>query len=49
MTDPVCISPSVRLLRVCEERQHGTLENIDALLGKTIVLNVHYHKGFPFV
>ena len=34
MTDPLCASPSVRLLRVCEERQHGTLDNIDALLGK---------------
>lgn len=33
MTDPVCMAPSVRLLRVCEERQHGTLDNIDALLG----------------
>lgn len=33
LSDPQCISPSVRLLRVCEEQQHGTLENIDALLG----------------
>ncbi|XP_052781994.1 Fanconi anemia group D2 protein-like isoform X2 [Mya arenaria] len=39
MTDPVCIAPSVRLLRVCEERQHGTLDNIDALLGCPVYLS----------
>ncbi|XP_060605548.1 Fanconi anemia group D2 protein-like [Ruditapes philippinarum] len=38
VTDPLCMSPSVRLLRVCEERQHGTLENIDALLGCPVYL-----------
>ena len=34
VSDPVCISPCVRLLRVCEEKQCGNLENIDALLGR---------------
>ena len=34
VSDPLCISPSVRLLRVCEEKQCGNLENIDALLGR---------------
>ena len=33
VSDPLCVSPSVRLLRVCEEKQYGNLENIDALLG----------------
>ncbi|XP_052284224.1 Fanconi anemia group D2 protein-like isoform X1 [Dreissena polymorpha] len=38
LTDPLCLAPSVRLLRVCEERQHGTLDNIDALLGCAVFL-----------
>ncbi|KAK3101624.1 hypothetical protein FSP39_004973 [Pinctada imbricata] len=31
--DPVCLPSHFRLLRMCEQRQAGTLENIDALLG----------------
>ncbi|XP_078340386.1 Fanconi anemia group D2 protein-like [Crassostrea virginica] len=31
--DPVCLSPHFRLLRMCEHRQNGNLDNIDALLG----------------
>ncbi|KAL4226050.1 Fanconi anemia group D2 protein [Mactra antiquata] len=38
ITDPLCMAPSVRLLRMVEERQHGTLENIDALLGCPLLL-----------
>ncbi|XP_062592830.1 Fanconi anemia group D2 protein-like, partial [Saccostrea cucullata] len=32
--DPMCLSPHFRLLRMCEQRQTGNLENIDALLGR---------------
>lgn len=31
--DPVCLSPHFRLLRMCEQRQNGNMDNIDALLG----------------
>lgn len=33
--DPVCLSPHFRLLRMCEQRQNGNMDNIDALLGKS--------------
>ncbi|XP_053376879.1 Fanconi anemia group D2 protein-like [Mercenaria mercenaria] len=49
VTDPLCLSPSVRLLRMCEERQHGTLEGIDALLGCPVYLTKEdvYEKFEP--
>lgn len=36
--DPVCLSPHFRLLRMCEQRQNGNMDNIDALLGCPIFL-----------
>ncbi|XP_042263150.1 Fanconi anemia group D2 protein isoform X2 [Thunnus maccoyii] len=36
---PLCLSPFFRLLRLCEEKRHqGDLEEIDALLGCSLVL-----------
>ncbi|CAJ1051008.1 Fanconi anemia group D2 protein [Xyrichtys novacula] len=36
---PLCLSPFFRLLRLCEEKQHqGDLEEIDALLGCSVIL-----------
>ncbi|XP_061195193.1 Fanconi anemia group D2 protein-like [Saccostrea echinata] len=36
--DPVCLSPHFRLLRMCEQRQNGNLDEIDAVLGCPIFL-----------
>uniref|UniRef100_A0A3P8UR59 FA complementation group D2 n=1 Tax=Cynoglossus semilaevis TaxID=244447 RepID=A0A3P8UR59_CYNSE len=35
---PLCLSPSFRLLRVCEKQESGSLENIDGLLGCPLVM-----------